>query len=45
MFTEINESPPSAAYKRQWKESALVKIIARRLIGAKPLPELMQEYC
>ena len=28
----------SAAYMRQWNESALVQIMACRLIGAKPLP-------
>ena len=33
----INSSPPSAAYIRQWIESALVQTMAYRLFGAKPL--------
>ena len=35
----------SAAYMRQWIESALVQIMACRLFGAKPLPEPMLAYC
>ena len=30
----LNSSPPSAAYMRQWIRSALVQIIACRLLGA-----------
>ena len=41
----INSSPPSAAYMRQWTGSALVQIMACRLIGAKPLSEPMLTYC
>ena len=41
----VNSSPPSAAYMRQWIGSALVQIMACRLFGAKPLPELMLVYC
>ena len=37
----INSSPPSAAYMRQWIGSSLVRVMACRLFGAKPLPELM----
>ena len=33
----LNPSPPSAAYMRQWIGSALVRIMACRLNGAKPL--------
>ena len=38
-------SPPSAAYMRQWTRSALVRVMACRLFGAKPLPEPMLAYC
>ena len=41
----VNSSPPSAAYMRQWIESALVQIIACRLFGAKPLSKPMLGYC
>ena len=37
----VNSSPSSAAYMRQCTWSALVKIMACRLFGAKPLPESM----
>ena len=37
----FNSSPPSAAYMRQWIRSALVKIMACHLFGAKPLSKLM----
>ena len=33
----LNSSLPSAAYMHQWIESALVQIMACRLLGAKPL--------
>ena len=33
----VNSCPPSAAYMHQWIGSALVKIMACRLFGAKPL--------
>ena len=36
---------PSAACMRQWTESALVKVKACRLFGAKPLSEPMLPYC
>ena len=35
---------PSAAYMRQWIGSALVQIMACRLVGAKPLSKLMLGY-
>ena len=35
--TQINSSPPSAAYMCQWIGSALVQIMACRLFGDKPL--------
>ena len=41
----VNSSPPSAAYARQWIGSALVKIMACRLFGAKPLSKSMLDYC
>ena len=41
----VNSSPPSVAYMRQWIRSALVQIMASRLVGAKPLSEPMMEYC
>ena len=41
----VNSSPPSAAYMRQWNGSSLVQVKACRLIGAKPLPEPMMDYC
>ena len=34
----------SATYMRQWIRSALVKIMAYRLVGTKPLSEPMLEY-
>ena len=37
--------PPSTAYMGQWTGSALVQIMACRLIGAKPLSEPMLIYC
>ena len=41
----VNSSPPSAAYMCQWTGSALVEIMACRLIGAKPLFQSMLKYC
>ena len=41
----INSSPPSAAYMRQWAGSALVQVMACRVLDAKPLPEPMLTYC
>ena len=40
----LNSSPPSAAYMRHWTGSALIHIMACRLIGVKPLSEPMLEY-
>ena len=39
----VNSFPPSVAYMRQWIGSALIQIMACRLLGAKPLskPELV----
>ena len=42
---QLNSSPPSAAYMRQWIRPALVQIMACCLFGAKPLSKLMLEYC
>ena len=42
--SNINSSPPSAAHMHQWTGSALVQIIACRLLVAKPLPEPMLPY-
>ena len=41
---DINSSPHSAAYMRQWIGSALVQIMACRLFGAKPLSKPMLCY-
>ena len=41
----FNSAPPSAAYMCRWTGSALVQIIACRLVGAKPLSEPKLEYC
>ena len=41
----FNSSPPSAAYIRQWIWSALVQIMACRIIGAKPLSKSKLGYC
>ena len=38
-------SPSNAAYMHQWIGSALVKIMACRLFGAKPLSKPMLGYC
>ena len=35
----------SDAYMRQWARSSLIQIMARRLTGAKPLPETVLGYC
>ena len=41
----LTYSPPSAPYMCQWIGSALVQIMACRLLGAKPLSEPMLTYC
>ena len=41
----VNSSPLSATYMHQWIGSSLVKVMASRLFGAKPLPEPMLDYC
>ena len=41
----FNSSPPNAAYGHQWIGSALVQIMACRLLGAKPLSQPMLGYC
>ena len=41
----FNSSTPSVAYKHQWIGSALVQIMACRLLGAKPLSKPMVTYC
>ena len=41
----FNSSPPSAVYMRQSIWSALVQIIACRLLSAKPLSKPMVGYC
>ena len=41
----INSPAPSATYICQWTKSALVQMMACRLIGAKPLSKSMLEYC
>ena len=44
-YNDVNSSLPSAAYMRQWTESALVQVMACRLFCAKPLPEPVLAYC
>ena len=41
----VNSSAPSAAYMHQWIGSALVQIMACRLLGAKPLFQSVLAYC
>ena len=41
----VNSSPPSAAYMRWWTGSALVQVMACRLVGAKPSLKPMLVYC
>ena len=41
----FNSYPPTAAYMRPWSGSALVQVMACRLLGAKALPEPMLAYC
>ena len=41
----VNSSSPRAAYMSQWIRSVLVKIMACRLVGAKPLSKPRLEYC
>ena len=45
VFRPVNSSPPSAAYVRQLKGSALVQIMACRLFVAKPLSKPTLDYC
>ena len=40
-----DNKPPSAAYMRQWIGSALVQVMASRLLGAKPLSKPVLGYC
>ena len=40
----INSPHPSDAYVRQWNGSALVQIMACRLVVAKPLSEPVLKY-
>ena len=42
---DINSSPLSVAYMRHWTVLALVKIMACRLFGSKPLSKPMLVYC
>ena len=44
-LTGVYSSPLSAAYMRQWIGSALVQIMACRLLSTKPLSEPMLGYC
>ena len=45
IFTSLLRQTHSAAYVRQWIGSELVKIMACRLFGAKPLSKPMLGYC
>ena len=44
-IVEVNSLRPGAAYMRQWSGSSLVREMACRLFGAKPLPEPKLTYC
>ena len=44
LISDIDSSPFSATYMRQWIESALVQIMACRLFGAKPFSKPMLGY-
>ena len=41
----VKSSPPSDGYMRQWIGSALVQIMACRLVGDKPLSKPIPRYC
>ena len=41
----VNSSPTSVAYMRRWTVSALVRVMAFRLLRAKSLPEPLMIYC
>ena len=41
---KFNASPPSATYMGQWTRITLVQVMACRLFGTKPLPELMVNH-
>ena len=41
----FNSSPPNSTNMHQWIGSALIKIMACRLFGAKPLSEPIMGYC
>ena len=41
----VNSSPTSVAYMRRWTVSALVRVMAFCLLGAKSLPEPLLIYC
>ena len=43
--TELNSSPPSAAYMRRWSGSAFVQVMDFRLFGAMPLFEPKLVHC
>ena len=45
LSSSFNSTSPTAACLRQWMGSALVEIMACRLLGAKPLSEPMLSYC
>ena len=44
-FTFLNSSSPSAPDMHPWNGSALVQVMACRLVGTKPLPEPTLIYC
>ena len=45
IYSDINSSPPSAAYMGWWIGLALVQIMACRLFGAKPLSKPILGHC
>ena len=46
VYNNLNSPPPSSApYVRLWTRSALDKVMACRLLGAKPLPQPTMTFC
>ena len=43
--TNVNSSPPNAAYMCQWIGYALIQIMACHLFGSKPLYKPMLDNC
>ena len=44
-LTSFNSLRPGDSYVRHWTGSSLLQVMACRLFGAQPLPEVMLSYC